>query len=157
MASGFIILTDGRCFARQADVYDYIIQLVIEELSDNENAKEFKQWLETLISSKEDIDMGWGSIKHDTGENIMRWLDLRELTETNQKLFWTSLQHSLNKLIATLSTENKDKTAHIELLKILLKMHRLAYIRDDPNNLSHWQNGYTEPPSNNKIGPGWEK
>lgn len=101
--------------------------------------------------------MGWGFIKHDTGENIRRWLDLRELTETNQELFWTSLQHSLNKLITTVNTEDKDKTVYIEPLKILLKMHRLAHIRDDPDNLSHWQNGYTEPPSNNKIGPGWGK
>lgn len=56
MASGFIILKDGRCLARRWTTYDYIIELIIEDLSNDRNkeAKEFKEWLQTLIPGEGD-------------------------------------------------------------------------------------------------------
>lgn len=155
MASGFIIMKDGRCFARKADVYDYVIKTVIEELRRNGRNSEFMQWLASLIPADNDIDMGYGFIRYDSGEELSRWLDLRELTADNQKAFWTSLQDSLNRNTAKLNPESQDKSTFNELLVLLLRMNYLAEIEDNPDNLSDWQKGYTEPYSNNRVGPGW--
>ncbi len=62
MASGFIILKDGRCLAKRWSIFDYIIELVIEELL-NEQCKEaieFKEWLQTLIPNENDEYNGYG-------------------------------------------------------------------------------------------------
>ncbi|MGO4291289.1 hypothetical protein [Chitinophaga sp. RAB17] len=152
MASGFIIIKDGRCFSRKSAVYDYIISIVIKELRMNDPDNEFGLWLASLIPGEKDIDIGYGFIRHDTGEELARWLDLGEITEANQLIFWSSLQHFLNRNITDL--RSRDESTY-ELLIILLKMNYLADTGDDPDNLSDWHKGYTEPYTNNRIGPGW--
>jgi hypothetical protein len=155
MASGFIILEDGRCLARTWTVYNYILELVISELTEDTKEAEFRNWLQTLIPNENDEYNGYGGfIKHDTGEEVQRWLDLRELTKENQQLFWVALQHSLNGLRKA-SKGNNDNDDTIELLKTLLKMKHLSDIGDNPNKLTDWKDGYVEPPSGKRTGPGW--
>jgi hypothetical protein len=157
MASGFIILKDGRCFSRRWTTHDYVINLVIKELSGSNDKEviEFKNWLLTLLPAEEDEYNGYGGfLRKSTGENIQRRLDLRELTVQNQELFWSALQNTLTKLITNKDAENADKDS-LTLLRHLLKMKHLADIGDDPDNLSDWQKGYIEPSSNKRSGPGW--
>ena len=54
MASGFIILKDGRALARRWSHYDYIIELAISELSktNDKSAEDLKNWFQTLIPMK---------------------------------------------------------------------------------------------------------
>ena len=157
MASGFIILRDGRSLARRWTAYDYIIELVIDKLSKKrlKEADDFKNWLQALLPNPDDIYNGFGGfIRKDTGENVERWLDLRELTEENQQLFWESLQESLRELI--LDKQNQEYNSHIIfILKYFLRMKKLADIGDDPTNLSDWRDGYVTPSTNKKVGPGW--
>jgi hypothetical protein len=152
MASGFIILSDGRCWARRWTAYDRVIGLSIEEIPINKENNEFKEWLQTRIPEEQDIECGWCFIKQDTGESIVRNFDLRELTEANQKVFLLALQRALTKMITTSASKNEDI---IFLLKRILKMIRLAKIKDNPDNCSDWRGGFTEPLSGKKVGPGW--
>ena len=157
MASGFIILNDGRCLAPNWYYYDCIIDLVVQELqSISEKDKlEFKNWLQTQIPSEGDIDNGYGGfIKKDDGTNIQRWLDLRELTINNQVIFWNSLQKVLSKLI-TGKVEIKERVKMISLIQRMLKMKKMVDKGDHPDNLSDWKQGYTSPRSEKRSGPGW--
>ena len=157
MASGFIILKDGRCLSRRWTYYDYLIELAIKELSNirHKNTENFKNWLQTLIPKEGDEYNGYGGfIRQADGENVQRWLDLRELTTENQQLFWDSLQRTLTNLI-TEGQLNKRNDDLINLLKQFLKMKHLADIGDNPDNLSDWQKGYVEPPTGKQTGPGW--
>lgn len=157
MASGFIILKDGRCLSRRWTHYDYLIELAIKELSSmkGKKAEDFKGWLQTLIPQEGDEYNGYGGfIRKANGENVQRWLDLRELTTENQQLFWDSIQNTLSNLI-TKDKLHKDNENLISLLKRFLKMKHLVDIGDNPDNLSDWVKGYIEPPSGKRSGPGW--
>lgn len=70
MASGFIILKDGRCFGRRWTVYDEILKIVIKELRLIGNGKDLADWLETQIPDLDDEsgECGWGFHKTSTGE-----------------------------------------------------------------------------------------
>jgi len=157
MASGFIILKDGRALARRWSHYDYIIELAISELSktNDKSAEDLKNWFQTLIPNEGDIENGYGGfIRKADGENIQRWLDLRELTSVNQQLFWESIQNALTRL----SSDDQAKTDiqdSIKLLKRFLEMKHLADIGDNPDNLSDWGKGYIVHQSGKRVGPGW--
>jgi hypothetical protein len=49
MASGFIILPDGRCFAPMWSIYDKVIEAIVNVLSDTSNEKELKTWLISIL------------------------------------------------------------------------------------------------------------
>ena len=151
MASGFIILNDGRCFSRHWSLYDAIIKLAVDGLTDNINVVEFKDWLQALLPGENDMYDGLGGFyRAGTDENVSRWLDLRELTDENQQLFW-------NALLVTQANEQfrKDNEYIVALLDTIIKMKQLADNNDPPENLSDWRDGYTQPPTGNHIGPGW--
>jgi hypothetical protein len=56
MASGFIVLSDGRCFARGWSAYDEVLRAVAAELHG-----EFQEWLVSLVPNTEDEEhLGYG-------------------------------------------------------------------------------------------------
>jgi len=157
MASGFFILKDGRCLAPRWTVYDCIIEMVIRELSnvEDKDAQDFCYWLQTLIPHEGDDYNGFGGfIRRSNGEDVRRWLDLRELTEKNQILFWNSLKKSTAKINADEQPSERNE-ALMYILNRFLRMKNLADNGDNPDNLTDWVKGYTEPSTGKQIGPGW--
>jgi hypothetical protein len=153
MASGFIILSDGRCLAPRYTGFDYLLELAIGEMRTDCDEGDFRQWLQTRIPSEGDIENGYGGfVKASTNENILRNLDLRELTPANQERFWCALQRAVRKLILA-RDERYDGILY--LLKRILRMRRLTRIKDDPDHLSDWRAGIIEPSTGAKAGPGW--
>ena len=152
MASGFIILGNGRCLAPRFTGYDYLLELAMAEMADSGEEGEFKAWLQTRIPSEGDIEDGCGGfIKLLTHENIMRHLDLRELAPANEERLWVAWQKAIRKLILA----RDERYQYIILrLKRVLRMRRLVRIKDDPDNLSDWIKGYVEPATGAKTGPG---
>ncbi len=150
MASGFIILKDGRCLARNWRTYNYILNLAIDEMPENELTK----WLRNRIPKDVDIYDGFGGFyRNETDEHIEGKLDLRELTMKNQKQFWNAIQIALTKLIKQNNIDNNDS---IDLLKELLGMKKQAEIGGSLFKMNDWRNGYSEPKTDIRIGPGWE-
>jgi len=146
MASGFIILKDGRCAAPRYTLYDLILQSVAVYLPDSE----FKNYViaQTAAEDEEENDSGFGFFRKNSDEFVKRKFDLRELTEENQTRFWKA---------ARLAFENEKEHETLSAwLEKMLEMNRLAELGDDPDNLSDWQKGYVEPATGEKKGPGWD-
>ena len=49
MASGFIILQDGRCFAKRWWCYDAVLREIIIELTHDQQGQELAFWLNSLL------------------------------------------------------------------------------------------------------------
>lgn len=155
MASGFIILKDGRCFAPRWTGYDEIIKIVIKELYEVENGKPLADWLKLKIPNdelSEELEAGWGFLDVESDEWITRNLDLRSLTNENQLLYWKAIKRGKNKL-------NKKGKVYSsispDLINTLCDMMERAENGEPPMELTHW-NKLAEP-CTEKKGPGWNK
>ena len=84
MASGFIILRDGRCLSVRHAAHDALLRSVVAAL---EEGSPLRTWLLTQVPSDGDIELGYAFIRAAGGEHVARVLDLRCLTETNRRLF----------------------------------------------------------------------
>lgn len=154
MASGFIILKDGRCFGRRWTIYDSIIELIIENLGDNEDEKALSDWLQLQIPSAEDDeseDAGFGFVSKKQDAFISRELDIRGLHLKNQDLFWRAFINGKSDLE---NKPNKNK-ALISMLEDFYEMYQLAEQGEDPLEMSDW--GRTANPCMKRLGPGWDK
>lgn len=153
MASGFIILQDGRCFAKRWWCYDTALREVITELAHEQQGQELAVWLNSLLPTPEDgEDLGYGAwFRKSDGEIIPRHLDIRELTEVNQQLFNNAARSALLRL-----KENSDKSVAedaITCISILVDMIDRAERGEPPLSLSDWTS--VEPPLGRRSGPGW--
>ncbi|BDD03981.1 hypothetical protein [Aureibacter tunicatorum] len=155
MASGFIILKDGRCFARRWTGYDEIIRIAITELEQIENGKDLAEWLMLQIPNSEDdesADAGWGFHNSRIDEWINRELDLRSLTKENQKLFWRAIQKGKNKL-----TEQGVGYSPLsfDFFYVFYDMCERAEKGEPPLALTDWNK--LADPCTEQNGPGWKK
>ncbi|MGH1334752.1 MAG: hypothetical protein ACRBFS_01395 [Aureispira sp.] len=155
MASGFIILKNGRCFARRWTGYDEIIRIAITELEQIENGQELAEWLKVQIPNTEDdesADAGWGFHNSRIDDWINRELDLRSLTQENQELFWKAIQKGKNKL-----TEKREDYSPLSLdfFNVFYDMFERAEKGEPPMELTDW-NKVAEP-CTEQNGPGWGK
>ena len=153
MASGFIILKDGRCFASRSTGYDEIIRIVITELEITENEKHLGNWLKLQIPNNDDdenADAGWGFHNSRIDDWINRELDLRSLTEENQKLFWKAIQRGKTNLIR--KGQNYSPLS-LDYFNIFYEMCELAEKGEPPMELTHWNK--LADPCTEQNGPGW--
>jgi len=154
MASGFIVLKDGRCFAPRWSIYDEVIRITIRELEEIEKGQELADWLKMQIpepEDNEDNEIGWGFIDPRINNNIVnRELDLRALTDENQQLFWKAVQKGMDKL--TNGAPNYS-TLPVEFFEVFHKMFVLCNKGEPPMELTHWNK--LADPCTEKKGPGW--
>ncbi|WP_047548481.1 hypothetical protein [Psychroserpens sp. Hel_I_66] len=155
MASGFIILKDGRCFARRWTGYDEIIRIAIMELKLIQNGEELADWLKLQIPDAQDdesADAGWGFHNARIDDWINRKLDLRSLTKENQKLLWAAIQNGKINLIE----KGQDYSPlSLDYFNIFYEMCELAEKGEPPMELTHWNK--LADPCTEQNGPGWEK
>ena len=154
MASGFIVYKDGRCFAPRWTGYDEIIRIAIRELKEIENGHALADWLIMQIPATEDadvIEMGWGFIDPRVGETVNRNLDLRSLTEENQRLFWKATQNARIKIA---KAETDYSTISSDLFNRYYQMFELSEKGEPPMELNDWR--VLADPCTEKNGPGWD-
>ena len=154
MASGFIILQDGRCFAKRWWCYDAVLREVITELNRSRQEQELAIWLRSLLPGPDDVEeLGYGAwLRNSDGEIISRHLDIRELTEGNHNRFNQSVLRALSRLK---ETEPNNLTEHtITCLSLIAEMIECAERGEPPLSLSDWD--CVEPPSGKRLGPGWD-
>src|SRR5215831_17825927 len=154
MASGFIILQDGRCFAKRWWCYDATLREVITELTHDQQGQELAVWLNSLLPTPEDEEeLGYGAwLRKSDGEIIPRHLDIRELTEANQHLFNNAARRALLRLKENSSKNVAEDT--ITCISILVDMIDRAERGELPLSLSDWTR--VEPSSGMRSGPGWD-
>ena len=152
MASGFIVLKDGRCFGRRWTGYDEILKISIKELYLLENGNDLARWLETRIPDADDEsgECGWGFYKTSTDEFLNRHLDIRSFTLENQELFVKSI---LNGRVKLLEHKEDYSPLNIDFFEIFYKMLVLSENGEPVLEFSDWG---TIQPCNEKNGPGWQ-
>lgn len=158
MASGFLILSDGRCFARHWSAYDFVLQSVARELDSAETDQEgeaFRDWLRSLVPGPEDeADLGQGSwLRKRDQEVVERYLDLREVTPANQRRFNEAAEAARDRLLL-LHTHAVPQDLTESLLDVV-DMVRRVRIGESPLSKSDWR--YVVPVEGRRVGPGWSR
>jgi hypothetical protein len=150
MASGFIILTDGRCFAPRWSVYDKVIEAIVNVLSDTSKEKELKTWLISILPGKNDItDIGYGPwVRTKDNQTIERYLDLREMNFEYQNMF----QEAIKRAASDSKNRYADKNESItnSLNKLADMVYRIER-GEEPLSLSDWDK--VVPTKGDHIGP----
>jgi hypothetical protein len=89
MPSGFLVLPDGRCFAKTWSVYDAVLHAVADQVAADPEAEELGHWLRQQLPGPEDIvEIGIGAwFRRSDEQVIVRHLDLRLMTPEYQRFF----------------------------------------------------------------------
>lgn len=148
MASGVLVLPDGRCFAPRWSFYDAALRAIADELEAPEVA-ELRGWLLGLLPGPADEEhVGYGPwYRAADGQLIARTLDLRELTPENQGLICEAAKRAAS----------RGGAGHPEwladcLCKLSDMVTRLER-GEPPLSRSDWVE--VVPSEGRKIGPGW--
>jgi hypothetical protein len=144
MASGFIVLSDGRCFARGWSAYDEVLRAVAAELHG-----EFQEWLVSLVPNTEDEEhLGYGPWLRKSDQQIIeRFLDVRDLTDANQHRFQEAIKKANDRVSVGSSSVLKV------CLSDLADMVERAQRGETPLSRSDWTS--VAPPQGKHVGPGW--
>ncbi len=89
MASGFLVLPDGRCLARRWSAHDEVLRAVSDQLGEELAAQQLKHWLlEQLPAASDEEELGYGAWFRTADQQVVvRHIDLRQMTVENQHLF----------------------------------------------------------------------
>jgi hypothetical protein len=143
MASGFIVLPDGRCFSRRWSAHDEVLSAVAEQVS----APPLRQWLlEQLPGPHDDEELGYGAwFRNSDRTAIVRFMDLRLMTVENQRLFCDAVKRAV-----LLHHEDEWlESCLFEFADMVARMER----GEPPLSKSDWVE--VVPPKGERIGPGW--
>jgi hypothetical protein len=152
VASGFLILADGRCFAPVWKVYDAVLRSVVEQLNDSTPARALREWLLSQLPGPNDIELGYGTwLRAGDEELIPRYLDVRELTPQNQELFHDAALIAAGHAQALEVPIRPD--SHEEALIYLADLIARADRGEPP--LSRSMCRVVMPCEGRKTGPGW--
>lgn len=150
MPSGFLILTDGRCFARRWSTYDHVIRAVADELANEDAEKRFKDWLYELVPGPLDKeDVGYGPWLREADQQLIeRFLDLRELTPDNQMYFAKAVKKAAVRM--RLYSEDWLQKCLRDLAELIERMES----GEAPTSKSDWSE--VLPSRGRQLGPGWK-
>jgi hypothetical protein len=143
MASGFIVLSDGRCFSRRWWAHDAVLSAITDQVS----APPLRQWiLAQLPGPNDEEELGYGAwFRHSDQTAIVRSIDLRLMTVENQRLFCDAVKRA-----ASLHHEDEWLERSLsEFADMVARMER----GELPLSKSDWVE--VVPPKDERIGPGW--
>jgi hypothetical protein len=149
MASGFIILPDGRCFAPRWSVYDKVIEALVNVLSDTKNEKELKTWLISILPGKKDIpNIGYGPwVRVKDNQVIERYLDMRRMSLEYQCIFQEAIKRAASN---SNKISNNNESIRDPLNRIADMVYRIER-GEEPLSLSDWDK--VVPTKGDHIGP----
>jgi hypothetical protein len=148
VASGFLVLPDGRCFAPRWSFYDAVLRAVADELGAPEEA-ELRGWLLSLLPGPADEEhVGYGPWYRAADDRLVeRALDVRALTPENQN----SICEAAKRAAAIGGTGHPEWLADClcKLSDMVTRFER----GEPPLSRSDWVE--VTPSEGRKIGPGW--
>ena len=145
MASGFIVLRDGRCFAVHQPLHDAVVRSLLQGMAGDDPLRD---WLVTQVPSEGDVELGYAFVRKLDGEHVARKLDVRGFTESNQATFERAALTA--EPIAGPFAPLEQVASALERLREMIKRSRAG---EPPLELSDWT---TEAPESvTRIGPGW--
>ena len=144
MASGFIILRDGRCLSVRHAIHDSVLRSIASVLI----GAPLGEWLGKQVPIDTDVELGYAFVRAANGEHVSRELDTRALTESNQELFKRAAREA--RPIAEAYAPLADVESALNRLR---KMLDLCDEGRPPLELSDWT--AQAPPCEKRTGPGW--
>jgi len=155
VASGFLVLSDGRCFARRWSVHDAVLRAVVEELDVSPPAGALRDWLLAQFPGPEDEEhVGYGPWFRKADQQLVeRFLDLREFTPENQRLFHQAARRAGERAGSVECEAWPDWLRGC--LEDLADMVARADRGEPPLSRSEWRE--VVPSQGRRIGPGWEQ
>ena len=144
MASGFIILQDGRCLAVRQALHDAVLRSVASALP---AGGQLRAWLDQQLPREGDVELGYAFIRSG-GEYVDRTLDFRGLTAENRSLFVSAAR--VCEAVAGEYAPAADVAACLLRFRAMLDGCERG---DPPLALSDWR--IAAPPCESRIGPGW--
>jgi hypothetical protein len=154
LASGFLVLSDGRCFARRWSAHDAVLRAVAEQLDGSLQAADLRDWLFTQLPGPEDEEhVGYGPWFRKADQQLVdRFLDLRELMTENQRLFHQAARRAGERAGSDQRENWPDWLC--ASLKDLADMAARADRGEPPLSRSEWRE--VVPSKGRRIGPGWD-
>jgi hypothetical protein len=145
MASGFIVLRDGRCLSVRWPVHDAVLRAIVEKLDER---SPLALWLAEQLPRDGDVELSYAFVRENDGEQVARAVDVRGLTDENRTAFEEAA------LIAARSAEGIDAVVRAALDR-LRRMIECARAGEPPLELSDWTT--VAPPCTVRSGPGWQE
>jgi len=143
MASGFVVLPDGRYFSRRWTAHDVVLRAIAEAVS----AVPLRHWLfDQLPRPDDEEELGyraWGRASDNS--SVRRFIDVRLMTEENQRLFCDAVKHA--------ATEPREEEWLARCLHDFSDMVTRMERGEPPLSKSDWV--VVSPPETDRIGPGW--
>ncbi|HEV3343162.1 MAG TPA: hypothetical protein VG125_22505 [Pirellulales bacterium] len=147
MASGFLVLPDGRCLARRWSAHDEVLRAVAAQLGEEPAAQDLKHWLlEQLPGASDEEELGYGAWFRTADQQIVvRHIDLRQMTVVNQQLFCEAAKR------AALAEYPEEwlRGCLSDLAEMIVRGER----GEPPLSKSDWREVVC--PEGGPIGPGW--
>ena len=138
----FIITDDGRAVALNNRGHDWLIEEIANSLPTTAEGTEFKNW---LLDRRVSVT-GVGHV------------DVRELTQLNQRLFWDAVGDTIRRLKlegpGSLYEPDFFESGVVKPFRILVKLHK-SYLRGEPPESFNPYMRAAIPPTGEKDGPGW--
>jgi hypothetical protein len=155
MASGFLILSDGRCFSVRWSAHDVVLRAIAEQCDTTPTACALREWLLSLLPGPNDEEhVGYGPWYRVADQQLVpRFLDLRELTVANQRLFHQAARRAAVHVQSPGSPLCADWLR--ECLAELADMVERADQGEPPLSRSHWT--AVRPSEGRQLGPGWSE
>jgi len=98
MASGFIVLPNGESWSARWSRYDYVLETIMNKLTNNGKQGELKKWLEFILPNEGngDIESGYCFYKkigdnENNLESILRIINTNLMQESYFKIFWNTI------------------------------------------------------------------
>jgi hypothetical protein len=112
MASGFIVLRDGRCLAKRWTFHDAVIAAIAAELDADEAERELEAWLRSRLPGPDDIELGYGPwLRKRDGAHSPRKLDLRAFGSSYPDRFEEGALRAARRLL-------RDDVLHASLARL---------------------------------------
>jgi hypothetical protein len=140
---GFLIIEDGRGICPTNWAFDGVIDAIAQELPATTNGNALREWL--LSRRCKVVGVGCGSV------------DVRELTPSNQELFWKAAQSAFARSKIEGPRGWSDPSFFpkwLELFRNLMRMRKLYLRREPPEEFNPYF-ACVIPESERRSGPGW--
>lgn len=143
MASGFMVLPDGRCFSRRWSAHDVVLRAIAEQVT----AVPLRQWLlAQLPGPNDEEELGYGAWWRNSDQTgVVRFIDLRLATLENQRLFCDAVKRA--------ASLRRDEEWLEHSLSEFAEMVACMERGEPPLSRSDWVD--VLPPKGDRIGPGW--
>lgn len=143
MASGFIVLRDGRCLAVRSRLYDSVVRSIAQGLP---NGDQLRELLTKQVPGEQDQELGHAFVRMADSVHVSRLIDTRGMTPEIRQRFEMAVRVA----------ESTGEPGRADVDHCLARLNTmLAYCDEGRPPLEFSDCCELTPPPDERIGPGW--